>query len=319
MEESILFSVEGCAKVSLQLNQDLDAKHGGKYALEFTSGDVTVECPFVYLSARQSEEQAAKLKALLEQNTQIERAIKERSTELDAAQQRCRSLQRKVEGRRATIDKCKREGMAAAQSVEKVKELEQQMDAERSQGGQRCNLFAKRNDALKKVVHARDNGKIKMIGVAGELGCIDDPKMAETVGRLMGLSLQLVMMETQDDVVKFKSKFNGIRVVALETVQRRWAKDSDVDMAHPQQHLKMNGQKLPEGATYAVNNIVLTNEQMKLRLRQKVWYFLLHNSIVFERADDMNKYIMEHGLRQNMIALDTFEKCDSSGIQQGVR
>ena len=86
-----------------------------RYAIKFTSGSVSVECPFVYLSTKHTAEQAAKLRDLLEQNAKLERDVKDHTQDMEKADHRCRSLARKVEGRRAAIDKCKRGGIAAAE------------------------------------------------------------------------------------------------------------------------------------------------------------------------------------------------------------
>ena len=91
-----------------------------------------MECPFVYVSNKHSQEEAAQLKRLHQQNSELEGQMKKRAKTLEAAGTRYKSLRRKCEGRRSAVDALKEEAKQAAETARSVKELEAQLDAERS-------------------------------------------------------------------------------------------------------------------------------------------------------------------------------------------
>lgn len=184
----------------------------------------------------------------------------------------------------------------------------------------------RKNQPLKELIKVRDGGgrvpsALKpMLGIVGELGCIDDPNISDGIGRLMGSRLQLAVFDLQQEVVKFKEKFPGISVVALQAVSHRFAPDKDVDRDSAQALLKMeryHPERLPPGACFAVNQIMLSKDQLAMNLRQRLWYFLLGSTILFQQTKQMNEYISSYGLNCDMIALDTMEVARGSGIQQG--
>jgi len=144
---------------------------------------------------------------------------------------------------------------------------------------------------------------------------VEDDTNAEAIGRVLSQHMQLCVVETQAEIVPIKTKYPGVSILALQTVQTRWAQEKLMIRDGKEDKIKLP--TLPEGAHYAVNLIHLTRDQMQLNLRQRLWYFLLGSSIVFDKASVMNAYVDKNGVSATMIAVDNMELIKASGIQCG--
>lgn len=91
-----------------------------------------MHCDFIYNNTQQSQEQASKLKQLLDQNNGLERQIKERAKQLDAACAQYTSLHKKAEGRRIEFEKLQQSAQSVDATKQKLGDLEAKMEAERS-------------------------------------------------------------------------------------------------------------------------------------------------------------------------------------------
>lgn len=123
--------------------------------------------------------------------------------------------------------------------------------------------------------------------------------MAEAISRIIGTNMQTLVCKTQKELVPIKQRYPGVSIVALETVKSRWATDdmvikdqtvtltlrpwylmhmltvSDPSFCGPQEDLIKLSSGLPPGAHWAVNQIKLNGDQLKMKLRQRLWWYLL--------------------------------------------
>ena len=79
------------------------------------------------------------MKQLLDQNNIVEREIKDRAKQLDAACARYTSLHKKAEGRRIEFEKLQQSAKRVQTTKERLDHLEAKMDAERSKVRVACD------------------------------------------------------------------------------------------------------------------------------------------------------------------------------------
>jgi len=281
---------------------------------------VATTCPVRYISPKQDARERQRLEVLAERLRTAQEGFKLREKEASGHQAKLRTLRKKAQAREAAVAKASSKAAERGAVTAKLHELEAAAGQANQAGAHRpCNLFLKNNQKLRNALQQREGEPVlrPLLGCVGELAQVEDERVGEAIARLLGTNMQILVVETQQDLVPIKAKFAGVSLVGLQTVQSKWAPDKLVDRRSPQHPLAKLAE-LPVGARYAVNEVHLDPGQLALNLRQRLWYFLLGHGLIFETAVQMNAHVAAKGIHNyNMIALDTMEIVRSSGIQSG--
>ena len=67
-----------------------------------------------------------------------------------------------------------------------------------------------------------------------------------------------------------------------------------------------------------MNVLHLTHQHRLLNLRQRLFFFLLKNALIFKTAEQMNAFVAQNGVDRKMIALDNWEVIEYHCFHCGV-
>jgi len=185
-------------------------------------------------------------------------------------------------------------------------------------------------------------------GLVIENGAVQDARYAEAIAHLLGNRILDVVVDTQahrnqwNDYMRGTSGGKGgkgggkggtssmIPEQRYKDLAQRGLVIAPLQYAHehwnhgvgPHPHtgrMELSMGKPPSGAVHAVNVIDLTEEQRSAKLRERVWYPKLRNSLIFAKEECKHQYL--NSLRRGdqpkrCIDLETFDITESSGRQQ---